>query len=93
MTVLTILEFSGATEELYERVGARLADRGAPDGITHHACGPVADGWRILGVWESQETFDRFVDNLYIPAMLAEGGTRPSRREVWPAHHAGAVIR
>jgi hypothetical protein len=93
MTVLAILEFAGATEELYERVGARLAGRGAPDGIEYHACGPVEEGWRIFGVWESAEAFDRFADEVYIPAMLAEGGTQPSRREVWPAHHAGAVMR
>lgn len=93
MKVLTVLEFAGATEELYERVGARLASRGAPDGIEYHACGPVADGWRILGVWESLEAFDRFVDGVYVPAMLAEGGMHPSRREVWPAYHAGQVVR
>ena len=93
MPVLALLEFAGVDEALYERVGARLAAPGAPEGIQFHACGAVPGGWRILGVWESQDDFDRFTDTVYIPAMLAEGGSRPMRREVWPAHHAGAVVR
>lgn len=93
MAVLTLLEFAGVTQELYERVGTRLAGAGAPNGIVYHACGPVPGGWRVVDTWESEDAFVRFVDLVYVPAMLAEGGSHPSRREVWPAHHAGAVTR
>ena len=91
MAVITILEFPGVTRELYEQVGAALS--GAPDGILYHACGPIPDGWRILGIWESQEAFDAFTDGVYIPAMQAQGGALPARRDVTPAHHAGPVLR
>ena len=92
MTVATILEFPGVTRELYEAVGATLGPTG-PDGILYHACGPTADGWRIMDIWESREAFDRFVDDTYLPAMAAAGGPAPSRREVIATHHAGVVRR
>lgn len=91
MAVITILEFPGVTRELYEQVGASLS--GAPDGILYHACGPTPNGWRILGVWETQAAFDAFTDDVYVPAMRAQGGDLPSRREVTQAYHAGPVLR
>lgn len=91
MAVITILEFPGVTRELYEQVGASLS--GAPDGILYHACGPTQDGWRILGVWETLAAFDAFTDDVYIPAMRAQGGSAPSRRDATQAYHAGPVLR
>lgn len=93
MPIMTTLEFPGVTQDLYDRVGANLGIVEAPAGILYHACGPVADGWRISDIWDSQEAFDQFVDTVYIPAMRAQGGPEPSRREVWPAYHAGPVQR
>jgi hypothetical protein len=93
MPVITLLEFPGVTQALYDRVGAALGVEGPPDGILYHACGPVPDGWRISDVWVSREAFDRFVDGVYIPAMLSQGGPEPSRREVFQAYHAGYVQR
>jgi hypothetical protein len=91
MAVATLLEFTGVTQAQYERVGAKLELTGGPDGILYHACGPVDGGWRIMDVWQSRAAFDRFVDEVYIPAMRAEGGPSPSRREVIAAYHAGSV--
>ena len=92
MAVATLLEFQGVTQMLYERVGAELERTGRPEGILYHACGPVNGGWRIMDVWESREAFDRFVDDVYLPAIRAEGGPSPSRREVIAAYHAGASV-
>jgi hypothetical protein len=92
MAVITILEFPGVTREVYERAGASLAG-GAPAGILYHACGPTEDGWRIFGIWETQAAFDAFTDGVYIPALRAQGGSRPSRREVTHAYHAGPVTQ
>lgn len=93
MTVATILEFPGVTRELYDAVGERLAASAPPDGVLHHACGPTAGGWRIMDIWESREAFDRFVDDIYLPAMAGMGGPAPLRREVIVTHHAGPVHR
>lgn len=92
MAVVTVMEFPGMTREQFEHVGAMLTP-GAPEGVLYHACGPVVDGWRIVDVWESREAFDRFVDGACLPAVRQAGGPEPSRREVIPAHHAGAVQR
>ncbi len=93
MAVVTTLEFPGLTREQYEAAGADLSAAGSPDCILYHTCGPVADGWRIVDVWESQEAFDRFVDGRHLPAVRRVGGPEPSRREVVAAHHAGVVRR
>ncbi len=92
MSVSTVLEFQGVTQEQYERMGAEL-DKMAPgpDGILIHVCGPTVDGWRIADVWESREAFDRFADQRLLPAMAAVGGPQPSKREVYETYHAGAV--
>ena len=92
MPVVTTLEFPAVTQQLYHQVGARLP-KGPPDGILYHACGPVAGGWRIVDVWESAEAFDRFIDGTFLPAMRAQGGPEPSRRELFATHHAGPVRR
>jgi hypothetical protein len=92
MPVMTTLEFPAVTQQLYEQVGAALP-QGRPDGILFHACGPAAGGWRIADIWESAEAFDRFVDVIFIPAMRAQGGPAPSRREVLTTYHAGPVRR
>lgn len=61
--------------------------------IDHTAAAPTPDGWRIVGMWESQAAFDAFTDSVYVPAMRAQGGSPPSRREVTQAYHAGPVLR
>jgi hypothetical protein len=43
--------------------------------------------------WDSQEVFDRFLDEVYLPAMQAADDPAPARREVFPAYHAGPVQR
>ncbi len=81
MTAMALPEFPGVSQAPYDRVGASpsLSGEGARDGILSHACGPAPDGWRISDVWVSKEAFDLFVDQVYIPAMLAQGGPAPAR--------------
>lgn len=92
MAVVTTIEFPGVNQTSYETLGACLAVNGAPEGILHHACGPVSGGWRIVDVWRSAEDFDRFVDETLLPAARALGIPEPVRRECFPAHHAGQVV-
>src|SRR5260370_40602158 len=93
MPVATVLEFPGVTQEQYEEIGARLGSFGPPEGIVYHACGPVEGGWRIMDIWDSKEAFDRFVEDVWLPAMRANGGPEPSRREAVSTYHAGVVQR
>lgn len=90
MPVMTVLEFEGVTREMYDRVGMSLPPA-VPAGIMHHSCGPTATGWRIADIWQSRDLWNAFLDEHYLPAMLAAGGPAPSRREALDAYHAGVV--
>ena len=70
--------FPGATKENYEASIAVVhpgPDR-LPDGQIFHAAGPSTGGWTIMAVHESQESWERFRDDVLMPRMGAgiEGG-------------------
>jgi hypothetical protein len=49
---------------------------GLPAGQLFHAAGPSADGWTIVAIHESQESWERFRDETLMPRMSEgiEGG-------------------
>lgn len=47
-----------ATWQHYERVASAIAAR--PEGLLLHVAGPTDEGFRIIGVWESESAWDRF---------------------------------
>ena len=55
-------QFPGGTREQYEASIAAVhpSDGSLPDGQIFHAAGPSADGWTIVAVHESQESWERF---------------------------------
>lgn len=70
--------FPGGTKEQYE-VSMAAVHPGPdklPDGQVFHAAGPSAGGWTIMAVHESQESWERFRDQILMPRMQAgiEGG-------------------
>ena len=70
--------FAGGTKEQYETTLAAVhpsADQ-LPEGQTFHAAGPSAGGWTIMAVHDSQESWERFRDDILLPRMQAgiEGG-------------------
>src|SRR6476661_8609827 len=70
--------FPGGTKEQYEASIAAVhpgPDK-LPDGQVFHAAGPSAGGWTIMAVHESQESWERFRDEILMPRMQAgiEGG-------------------
>jgi len=52
-----------ASWEQYQRFAKALAGP-APAGLIVHAAGPTDEGFRIVGVWESEEAWQRFADAL-----------------------------
>ena len=58
-----VVEDVAASWEQYQRVANALADP-APDGLIVHAAGPTDEGFRMVGVWESEEAWQRFADEL-----------------------------
>src|ERR671926_374158 len=68
MAVGVFMEFPGVTWEQYEQLEKELGLSGQPEGELIHVCGPISDGgWRTVDVWESQEAFERFVNELLLP--------------------------
>jgi len=70
--------FPGGTKEQYEASIAAVhpgADR-LPDGQIFHAAGPSPGGWTIMAVHDSQESWERFRDDILLPRMQQgiEGG-------------------
>jgi hypothetical protein len=63
--------FRGGTKEQYDATIAALhpgPDR-LPDGQTFHAAGPTQDGWTVMAVHDSKESWERFRDDVLLPRM------------------------
>lgn len=60
---------------------AQVLDGSAP-GLIVHAAGPTDEGFRVVGVWESEAAWHRFAAQL--PAEA--GGRRQVRRTLRPEH-------
>lgn len=84
--------FPGGSREQYEASIAAVhpADGGLPEGQTFHAAGPTDDGWVIIAVHESQESWERFRDETLLPTMGAgnDGGfPTPPQETGFPVHN------
>ena len=70
--------FPGGTEAQYEATIAAVhpSRDTLPDGQIFHAAGPSADGWTVVAIHESKESWEKFRDNILMPRMQAgiEGG-------------------
>ena len=83
--------FPGGTREQYEASLAAVhpgPDK-LPDGQVFHVAGPSADGWTIMAVHDSRESWERFRDQTLMPAMEAgiEGGfTGPPVETTFEVH-------
>ena len=66
-------KFPGGTKEQYEASIAAVhpSDGSLPEGQVYHAGGPSADGWTIVAVHDSKESWERFRDGTLMPRMQA----------------------
>ncbi len=85
-------QFPGATKEQYDASIAAVhpSGGGLPEGQLFHAAGPSADGWTIVAIHDSQESWERFRDETLMPKMAAgiEGGfTTPPNETTFPVHN------
>ena len=77
-----------ASWEQYERVAATTVEP-APAGLILHVAGPTEEGVRTIGVWESEQAWERFRAERLEPAIAALGGPvqrQPTFRDLRPAH-------
>ena len=70
--------FPGGTKEQSEASIAAVhpGPGQLPEGQMFHAAGPSQDGWTIMAVHESKESWERFRDDTLMPHMQAgiDGG-------------------
>ena len=83
-------QFAGGTKEQYEAsIAAVHPADGLPDGQIFHAAGPSADGWTIVAIHETQESWETFRDNILMPRLQEgiEGGRAgPPQETTFPVH-------
>jgi hypothetical protein len=71
MSYGVVHQFSGGTKDQYEASIAAVhpADGSLPAGQIFHAAGPSADGWTIVAVHDSKESWETFRDSTLLPRM------------------------
>ncbi|MEA2252276.1 MAG: hypothetical protein QOI62_1248 [Solirubrobacteraceae bacterium] len=71
-------QFAGGTKDQYEASIAAVhpSDGGLPEGQVSHMAGASADGWTIVAIHDSKESWERFRDGTLLPRMQAgiDGG-------------------
>jgi hypothetical protein len=68
--------FAGGTKEQYEASLAQVhpdGGRSLPEGQTVHVAGATDDGWIVIAVHESQESWERFRDQTLLPGLQQVG--------------------
>jgi hypothetical protein len=63
--------FAGGTKEQYEASVAVVhpAPDTLPSGQTFHTAGPSDDGWTIVAIHESRDSWERFRDDILMPRL------------------------
>jgi hypothetical protein len=78
MSYGVVHQFKGGTKDQYEASIAAVhpSDGNLPAGQIFHAAGPSADGWTIVALHESKESWEAFRDGILMPRMQAgiDGG-------------------
>jgi hypothetical protein len=71
-------QFAGGTKEQYEatRAAVHPSDGSLPEGQVWHVAGPSADGWTVVAIHDSKESWEKFRDGILMPRLEAgiDGG-------------------
>ena len=88
-------QFPGGTKEQYDASIAAVhpSDGSLPKGQVFHAAGPSAEGWTIVAIHDSQESWEQFRDGVLIPRMTEgiEGGFTAQPQETTFSVHNQAT--
>lgn len=80
-----VVEDVAATWEHYQRFAEALAGP-TPAGLIVHAAGPTDEGYRIVGVWESEEAWQCFLADRLGQDAGADAEVPPVFRPLQAAH-------
>jgi hypothetical protein len=89
MAVAMMVDNPQGSQELYEKIRARIGLKKPAGGIFHIAGPSPNGGWRVIEVWDTEEEAQRFLQERFIPALRELGvDGPPPPREFWPVHNA-----
>lgn len=90
MAVAVEMNFRGATMEQYDQILQKtgLTPNGAtPPGAIFHWVAEGDDGMRVVDVWESQEAYDSYAQEVIGPYSAEVGITEPPEMRVYEVHN------
>jgi hypothetical protein len=84
--------FPGGTEEQYQASLAAVhpSDGSLPEGQVLHLAGPSAEGWLIVAIHDSKQSWEQFRDGTLMPRMQAgiDGGfATPPEETAFEVHN------
>jgi hypothetical protein len=97
MAYALVFHYPGGTKEQYEAILAAVDPVAAvdpsrnslPNGQIFHAAGPSNGGWTIIAVHDSQESWNRFHDDILMPRIqqgIAGGFTTPPQETAFEVY-------
>lgn len=66
-------KFKGGTKEQYDAAIPVVHPEGLPEGQIHHFAGPTSDGWIVVAIHDSKESWERFRDETLLPGLQEVG--------------------
>jgi hypothetical protein len=84
--------FPGGTKEQYDATIAAVhpgKDR-LPEGQIFHAAGPTGDGWQIVAIHNSKQSWEQFRDGILMPKMrqgIPGGFSAPPQETAFDVDH------
>ena len=84
--------FPGGTQDQYEASIAVVhpSRDSLPSGQIFHAAGPSADGWLVVAIHESRESWEQFRDGILMPRLqqgIGGGFTTPPQETAFEVHN------
>jgi hypothetical protein len=77
-----------ATWDTYRGVAETL-EAESPEGLVIHVAGPTDEGFRMIGIWDSPEAWDRFREDhlrTMLESLAGRSRIQPTYRELNVAH-------
>lgn len=92
MAYAIVHHFPGGTKEQYEKTLAAVhpSKIGLPAGQIFHAAGPTENGWTVMAVHDSKQSWERFRNETLMPTLakgIAGGFNAPPQQTEFEVHN------
>ena len=87
MPVAMMVDHPQGSQEIYDQVRQEVGLERPAGGVLHVAGPSPNGGWRVIEVFDSEDSAKRFVMERLAPAFQAIGAPPPPPPEMWPVHN------